>query len=413
MTLKAFAFATFCFLTGVVSSYVGTRLVQDSSVVSVSMTTDQAVYSGLHAPVIGGAPSSVEADQGGVSATQGEGRITALSPVTADDKNDEIDYGRLFDYRNLLNTLTKISSARKSQLWMWIDTAPALSDVPSITRSVHQAMFQRLAVLEPKAVVGWILQRANQDANNHQSDILLEDAIVGFSQAQPKAAEKWLLVRSQQQVITIGLLKAIGRFDPEGMLAQAANYTDQDSIDIMVSEWAQRDLSAAYFWLVNRATGDEKAMYESTIVDELIRRDTDAALAYLAQSSERGENRWAVSQYGSVLAQSDPQAALNWALEHEDMDLVEQAMLEVVWNWPHNELAALQAHIESIDDAVLRERITVAAAYRILDQFAQDDSMSAMAWVDTLSPSVQAEIRPQVMARWSQNEPSNALGLSQ
>ncbi len=411
MSVRMSAFALFCFLTGIVSCYATIKLIGDSQTISVPTTVGQLTAPASATPAIGHSPFSVVTDRGGVSLPQVTKPAKSLL-LNSDKLNNpivEINYHRLYDYNYLLSTLTTISNTGKLQLWLWIDTASVLSNLSSITRSIHQAMFQRLSELEPKAVVDWIVQRSKNISNNN-SDVLLEDAIAGFTQAQPKAAENLLAgleQYGQRQAAKSGLLKAIGRINPERILGQLASYTNHSVVNEIVSEWAKRDLSAAHYWLMNRATGDEKSMYEFVIVEELMKQDTNAALAYLKQSSEEGHNAWAISQYGPMLAQHDPQAALDWALENEDAEVVEQTMIELAWSWPDNDLATMHMRIESIDDTALRERIILATSSRILDQFAQNDSMSAMAWIDTLSISMQAEIRPQAIARWFQNEPSN------
>ncbi|ASJ76542.1 hypothetical protein [Granulosicoccus antarcticus] len=318
----------------------------------------------------------------------------------------------LSDYRVMLAVLQDIDSADSEQIRNWISTTSTLSGDDPDRRIVERALFQRWSQLAPDAVVQWLKQQSDYVSAYSQHN-LLRSAVAGYALQWPEAAGKWLLDLDSSDPDTALLLQfmaeSIGRIDPADILDKLKDVDENGYIHTVMYEWAQQDPEAALEWTENNGSTEQQSMFKDMILTTLLDRDPEAALAHINALPETSQHRWILSQYASRVAQTDPDKAIQWVMSQNDLDVQEQALMEISWMWPQDDMAGLQFYLDSVQDSEQRDRLYSAVAEQMVSAMANDDPAAAMIWLDELAPEVQRRARPVAFDRWLASDSTSAL----
>lgn len=201
-------------------------------------------------------------------------------------------------------------------------------------------------------------------------------------------------------------LHAWARFDPESALEFVRESVDGRGAMFLsasvVNDWMARDKQGALGWV----TGLE---------DESARR---GALTWLLRSEAMRDPEGAVKTLGMIppdqldarmartvaerYAESNPQAALNWAEGLQDAELRNQIMDDVVEGWAKNDAKAAASWLES----KINEPYAPEAVREVVDAIVRTNPLEAAHWLSGL-PEGPARQRGMIelIQEWSESDP--------
>jgi hypothetical protein len=134
-------------------------------------------------------------------------------------------------------------------------------------------------------------------------------------------------------------------------------------------QWAARDGKATMEWLAGEPEGRERDVAVGTAYGAWLRRDSEAATAWMAEKGTHGIEPWllpAVGRYALTIVPEDPIGAIEWAALIPDEDKRELAYIAIFRHWRYRDEAAAEAWLaQSPLSEEARERARIRAPHEL------------------------------------------------
>lgn len=345
------------------------------------------------------------------------------------------------------------------QKWVEKDRAAALAHAESLEgkdrKTALMFVLSAWAAKEPYEVLAWIEGHGNQE----ESQSALYSVFRTIAQDDPEEAIA-LAERSKQMKSSGGnvfinggsygimgmntsFLYAIwAEKDPRAAAARALTIPNSqersNALWTLASAWAQADPSAAWEWGNGlERVSDQRAVQRNVISAVAGNGDTSQAIAFL-ETMPPGQGRSeALQQVASFLANSDPEGAYAFVMQHAANDRDRQAVSNVLQQWARTDPArafelamndldpgnARRSAIQSVineaanrDPSLARElmarldeqdleNVAHSAAYML----ARNDLEGSLAWAEGLPEGDTREnALSAIYSEWSREDPEQA-----
>ncbi len=191
----------------------------------------------------------------------------------------------------------------------------------------------------------------------------------------------------------------------------AAGQPDLDEIvQWMVEYYAEMDPAQAAEWANKWLLDDSKNYALATIAGELATQSLADAETLLAGIESPDARLEAVMNIGATLAQSDSDAALEWARSLPNEEERSSALEEVLWSMSETDPSEAAAQIVASGDPGQLDAVSGSIA----EEWAIKEPKKAVDWAETLPAGAAREEAIQgALAGWAENDPKAAFAYYQ
>jgi len=299
----------------------------------------------------------------------------------------------------------KIAQQDVAQAIRYYDQA---TDNQMLRAMLASGIVQELATTDPLLAVRWAQEN---DSNGSQS--LLMQAVMVISQTDPAAAMEILraddgIAVQQKQMITTMVVSNIALQNPEmgiAILESLPTGVDKNqAAQQVVSAWAQTDPQAALGWAL-----EHKQEFGESILRQagqmLIMRDPRSVISVLPQLDDATAKSWSV-QIVSRLAQLESvEAAMNLMQQFEGQPHYAQMQAALVPQVAQTDLARAKSMADEMSPGQEKNQ---ALAY-VIGEKAKSEPAVAIGWLDAMSDGrARSGATSNLVINWMNSDPSAA-----
>lgn len=221
--------------------------------------------------------------------------------------------------------------------------------------------------------------------------------------------------RNARQQIQGMVFAGMTTVDPEAAIALYEQYSPVDAADNIypiLATWASLDPQAAMEWAVNKIESGEDRGYREMIFMQWLEADQTSASLFLDSVSDPEFKTQLESQSIMVLANSDPQAALDRAISMDSSQSRSMAIEMAMYSWGEISI------IDAIDYATYSlEGFDQQQAFNVLGNAASmhggsqlgDTPLEIMHRADSLPDGLRQSIRENTMHAFFTQDPDGAI----
>lgn len=337
-----------------------------------------------------------------VESIVGVSDTAANNATTPDDvlEISQISLAEINHYNDLVLVLQHIDKADSEQLAELAQqlVRNQISQIDSFHPAINTAIFQRWAAVDIDAALEQIERSIHSE---DPRDYLSMSNISTLASLQPDSVKSWLngLEHSQRSMFEQPVYAGITSSDPEAFAREALASGDPDGMLYnAIMQWAEIDPAAAWSFLQTEINPDDIASRYSPLLyiwTERAPHEATAALSTLLENTDAADPQRPMLQglFGNALAQSDPEAALQW-------------ISEIMTNTLQN--TESQAYADELRYGLLPG---------IIHNVAQHNPLLVEQWIDQLSEQQQAIILPEAIPALLESlvykDPQKALALAE
>jgi hypothetical protein len=193
-------------------------------------------------------------------------------------------------------------------------------------------------------------------------------------------------------------------------LTHSTNAADMELRDVLVRQWAVRNVRAAAQW-ADQLAGSARNDAISQISIAWAEQDVAAAIDWARTLPPDNGRSTALLQIGYEAARNDPILSIRLSAELRVGPERDELMLHAVRQWAASDSAAAFQWASQINDAAISQKARAA----IMTAWAEQDGYAAATQAaGELSPGpLQDQTVVSIIQRWSQNEPETAAAWVQ
>jgi len=333
-------------------------------------------------------------------------------------------------YRDVIAYLQYIDQADSSEFERLLQTLPVSNHYDSPYAAVlHTAIYQRWAELDIDEALTYATEKMNDRDGAYQHYSMQGISLLAAS--DPDYVREWIKDNAQD---TPGLIDAVysglATNDPEAFVREFISTMDTSgagfrnghgygegfgAIHSAMMQWAEQDPQAALEFIdtqVDSRIFDDIGMRENILYTWFEQDPTAASTeieALLNDPNTTTDTRMMLADlHISQLAKTDPEGALQWAMAQDNPMLKENAVMNIIYSWDHDNITGLQSFIDQLP-ADQRDRVLPMAAPMIANSMARTDPAAAMAWAEQLPEGQKQAAMSGVIGEWAYKDPDATI----
>jgi hypothetical protein len=267
-----------------------------------------------------------------------------------------------------------------------------------------QAVAVALARSDPEAAIEWV-RGLSPPSTNAMNSLMLLLAQTDVVAALDLLEDPQFAANSQ---LVLVLATSAGLADPEqaptmaDRLLTRGDAQSQAALRNLVGNWMQRDPEAALEWMLEHGTAIDQAVLAGA-AQTLGARNPAVAVAFVDRLPPEQRGVW-VTQVASGYGRYDPQAAMSWVSQFQGQDFHEVATRQVISSAAATDPFTASQMLRQASPAV-----QLGAAQQVATALAQQDPLGAARWAQTLSdPRARATAEQSIVNTWYASQPAAA-----
>ncbi len=222
----------------------------------------------------------------------------------------------------------------------------------------------------------------------------LAKSVAPGDEANALAIAEKILPRQEWWNFRYSLLEKWAEREPQAVLAYGQSLKSrndrQQAISTALSAWARLDPDAALAWVEKQPRGQERQNFLSSALQGVAEADPKKAMEKL-NNAPFYQQRWIRGQIINTLAESDPKAAAELALQHDRSSryggYMEGQLGNVLQKWLSQDADAAAAWFQAQPESVRKKRSVIQS----LQNLAWQDPGAAMRLMEFIPPGQQRE----------------------
>ncbi|GAA5484575.1 hypothetical protein [Haloferula sargassicola] len=288
------------------------------------------------------------------------------------------------------------------------DLPRALSDSEGIASVKDRAdyvrgLYGKWAETDPEGALNHA--QGSLPAGQLQSDAI-GIAINKWGQDNPREAWLWaenhLSGPLKERALT-DLMMGWTRRNPEEAAGWLAStgLTSQPFFNALPGTWAESDPQAALDWARSLPDGKAKDTAETAIANTVAQNNPRQAAEMFSKTIDEGDNAAVAITIADIWATTDPAAAAQWVAEMDDGPGKTEAASTLATVWAASDIEAAVKWSASIVDADMQRQVVS----NIGTTWGAIDPFDALQWLETLPPEVGGDGITGAMYSWAGTDP--------
>ncbi len=261
-----------------------------------------------------------------------------------------------------------------------------------------------------------VLDHACGAAEGTDREEMVASVISIWAESDPSAASKWLEnapAGLRGEAVYQALVEVWARSEPSiaaGWFATQDDPTMVASIaEVLAGTWAETDGASAVRWVQSNWPDGEAGTALNLAMEVWAENDADGLRNALGSFGDEVLEIEASKEVGSFLAETDGEAAWQFADSLADPAARYESMVVVMETWADNKPSAAARAVDACGD----ETIRVDATRALVGKWILSDEDLALEWLAGVKPGRQADAGyDAAVEQWLSTRPLKALGLA-